>query len=276
MFMKMKFIITALAVCLCVAPATWGQTSGQTSWRAPIVGEGPLPHIGPPETPEHAARRQLAEARQLNAAKALNAGKYADAEDSARQAIADDPYDAVAREELAEALSGEGRTAEAIQAYRAVIYPQGNWFTNLSQEPRILLPYALLMLKTGQWPEAVFAYEKALPNVPGQSSDGLLPKINAHFDSRVPQPVALEAALYVALGLTNDFVCDQTGTIHRDRALVQYQKALELMPDWDVANCYYAFGLKMVGRHAEAAAAFAKAAAMGGDEVKKAVKLITP
>ncbi len=203
---------------------------------------------------------------------ALRAKDYASAVASFQAALSNRP-DGPPYLGLAEALVGQGKTAEALQAYWSVFHPDAHNSWGGSYYPRAQLEYALLLNQTGQWAEAVAMYEKALPNV----SDRGMATINAHFDPAVPQPVALEAAARIGLGLEADWAGGEPGDFGADRAFQEYAKALQLQPNWAVANYYYGYGWQKLspaetakfGNAALVKAALQKAAALGTGDVKK-------
>ena len=276
---------TGIAACLCVVPAAWGQSSRTGSATQGSNGAFGVIYIGhgipllPPdaepqgpdvsETPQQVARRHQEDALTMATARALKADRYADAEGLARQSLGLDPSDSFSEEQLAQALIGQGRSMEALRAYRLLVNPKGDWSVGLFSAPRVTLPYALLALQYGQWAEAVTAYEKAIPSLLGKESAE--PQINVHFDPHTPQPAALEAAIHIALGLNDNWECDILREYHNNQALAEYRRALQLEPEWDLANFYYGYGLNRLGRRAEAKTAFAKAAQLGGDDVKAEV-----
>ena len=255
--MKARVIYVILAGCLCLASAGAGQN------RHPLVqiGGGPIKL-----TPEQKAQKQALQDQvsQLDrdAAMALHKGRYAEAEADERESMALQPYNSgVPDEQLAAALDGQGKTQEALQAYKSMA-DAGIVF------PRDLLPYALLLLKTGQWSQAVATYDKALKLL----ADAALVRTNSDFSPAAPKPTALATAIHIGLGLTYNAGGDWAGESQDDRALTEYKKALELEPESDLANYYYGYGLKRLGRRAEAKAAFAYAAQIGSDAVKKAAE----
>ncbi len=197
---------------------------------------------------------------------ALDAGRYAEAEADARQSISIGPDCGLAQEFLASALNAQGRTQEALQAYK-VIADRGGDF------PRNLVPYAVLLLKTGQWAQAATIYNKMLPYL----SEGNIARANSYFSPDVPQPKELTVALHIAQGLTYG---EGTwgGHVRNEEAMQEFDQALRLAPDSPLANYYYGFGwqnldLKSPTRAAnaqQARAAFQKAAEIGGPDVKKA------
>ena len=255
--MKLQLKWAALVVLLSTAPATADE---------PL----PLHHFSSvmaPDPPQDTAARQQSGALNRVGKEALQENRFPAAESAFRGAITIHTGWGPSYYGLAQALTAQGKTPEAIQIYRELIYPRSNWVSSTGTETRTLMNYAALLAQTGQWAEAVSIYEKALPDLPG----GDLPKIDVHFDPRVPQPTELLAAAHIALGLAANFGNDSDD----NRAVDEYRKALSLAPDWDLANFYYGFGLRHVGRRAEAQAPFAKAAQMGNETLKKAVSVFS-
>ena len=263
----------------------------------------PVMHFNSPTPPAALARIQQAEADDRHGETAMQAGDFATAAADFKQAISDDLnpsgylyYD------LAMALTAQGHITEAIQTYRTLFYElpvkncigcdnpaiveayQKEFSRKLhadptrysrfgSDAPDAWMRYALLLDQTGQWKEAVYFYESALPDVPG----GELPRIDAHFDPAVPQPVALAAAVHVALGIKHAFRGELDGD---DKAMQEYQKALQLAPNWGIANYYYGYGWRSLSpkskakllNEQQARAAFAKAVKYGKGDLKKAAE----
>lgn len=266
--MNIKLFCATLGVCLSVASTAMGQaqqpTPGGNNAVPPVPQQNILAvqdhYIAQPTPEQQAVEEQIG---QLNhaAAVALHAGRYAEVETDARRFMMLSPMSGVADELLAQALDAQGKEQEALLAYQEVV-------EHTDVHPRNLLPYALLLLKTGHWAQAVEAYNKALPNL----ANGELVRANSHFSPAMLEPTALAIALHIALGLTNNWECDWAGNPQHDKALKEYTKALQLAPDSDLANFYYAYGLQRLGRRVEAQAAFKKAAALGNDDVKAAAE----
>ncbi len=220
-----------------------------------------------PETPAQRAKEDEKWRLSQAAVAALDAGQYAEAESDARQSISMGQDSGLAQEILASALNAQGKAQEALQAYK-VIADEGGVF------PRNLVPYALLLLKSGQWAQAVTAYNKTLPYLP----EGDIVQANSHFSPGVPQPKELAVALHIAQGLT--YIGDAGWGSHsrHEEAMGEFGQALRLAPDSPLANYYYGYGwqhldLKSPTRAAnaqQAKAAFQKAAALGGADVQKA------
>ena len=253
--MNKQTLSIASGILLC-AGTTFGQTnpsSQQYSRRSPIQ-----------PTPEQSAARDAKWKRfsALNKAgfTALHEGRYSEAEDYARESLAvNSGQNLLAPELFAEALDAQGKNAEALTAYQTLV-DQGSEF------PRILLPYALLLLKDGKYKEAVAAYNKTSPYI----AFGDLIEKTSHFTANNPQPKELAAAIHVGLGLTYISSADWAGNSRRDQGLAHLQQALALSPNSSLANYYYGFGLNFLGRRTEAQKAFQKAAALGDGDIKAA------
>jgi Tfp pilus assembly protein PilF len=265
--------ISAAVVLLSAAVIAVGQSHQQT-------GQSPEPLIQSftDMTKVHLTPAQMAridEIRSLDkaAAAALDADDYAEAEADARKVISLGPDSGVAQEVLASALYAQGKTQEALQAYKVMADEH-------TDDPRNLLPYAMLLLKTRHWKQAVAEYNEAVPNVSDPfprnyfkdlSGESLL-QADSHFSPGVPQPQDLATAIHVALGLTYGDGVSWGRHSQDDRALIEFQKALALEPDSPLANLFYAKKLQSMRRSADAQAYFKKAAALGQEDMKAAAE----
>ncbi len=247
MIKKITSIGAAFGVVLGIAGGALGQLHQPTKQ-----------HIGgvkAPLTPQ--LKADLAEISRLDtmAAAALDAGQYEEAETDARQSISIYHGSGVARKLLAQSLNAQGKTQEALEAYK-VMADAG------SDDPADLLPYSLLLLKAGHWAQAVAAFNKSLPFVGEPISGGHAALLSAysHFSPNVPQPHELETALHVALGATYDLTYSWGRHSQDNKALSEYAQAYSLSPHSAVVNLYYGRRLWKMHRFAEAKTAFAKAA----------------
>lgn len=245
-----------------------------------LLSGGPGMALQLERTPQQEAATLQADALEKAGVADLKAGNWAAAVSDLQASLAAGAWNSNARAELAEALTMQGNTTEALQVYRELFYGKQveiGLIPNLaaaSQDPTrndfgtgafsAWMKYALLLNHTGQWSEAVNVYEKALPHTAG----GDLPKINAHFNPTFPQPRELQSAVHIALGLDNNF----RGNGDPTEALREYEKALQLEPDWDLANFYYGYGLQRLGRMAQASAAFQKTVKMAKGGIKAAAE----
>jgi tetratricopeptide (TPR) repeat protein len=256
---KWIFIATILTV---VGTAKSGAAQTQHS---PDHG-GVSGSFQPSSTPAWKAKYHKVAVFARAATAAMQSGDYAEAEANARAAVATG-YDAgFAQETLAAALDAQGKSQEALQAYKEIANEGGN-------DPRNLLPYAQLLLKAGDWSGAVSAYNKALPLL----DNGDMVRRSSDFAPNVPNPTALAAAIHTALGLQSDWR-GYHGTYQEmtQQSLVHFQQAAALEPNSPVTNYYVGYGLMRLGRRAEAQAAFKKAAALGQGYVREAAQKELP
>jgi tetratricopeptide (TPR) repeat protein len=190
---------------------------------------------------------------------------------------------------LGEALAGQGKTAEAIAAYKVGVYYPLNFSPEAvaasqakDNKPNLrgcCLPvdsvawmkYALLLSQTGQNAEAFSVYTQALRYVHdmNRSQVVLFPGDGSS------SPAEFQAAVHVALGL----LVSDTGNDH-EQAMMEFDQALRLAPNTAVTNYYYAYGWRWLDRNSptrtanvrQAKAALAKAAASEDDTIKKAAE----
>ena len=264
--MKLSFIYGALAACFSLIPPAFGQ---------PSMGG---PNYQPPTAEEQAKLEQTGLFTHAAAAD-LHLGNYAQAEAEAREAISTDLMaGGVSEEVLAAALEGQGKDQEALQQYQTVV--------EHDKQPRNLLPYAQLLLKSGQWAQAVAVYNQVLPHLPDVGPhpetpvvhDGDQIRANSHFSPDVPEPAALAVALHIARGMVLNTTGGWAGGVPQDtEAMAEYGKALQLAPDNALANYYYGVGWHKLspaervkfGHAEQAKAALQKAAQLGDPTVKK-------
>lgn len=221
-------------------------------------------------------------------AQALRAGNYAAAEADFRESINTSPEHSTYYE-LAEALTGQGRVAEAIGAYREGIYGppfttpilndipiHGQFNPNIRTCPGggaevAWMKYALLLSQAGQGTEAVIIYKKALPEVPEANHAGM----SLALDTDTPGPEAFQAAAHVALGL-----CATRVFPDHDRAMTEFDAARRLRPASPLTNYYYGYGWQRLdpkgatkqANAVQAKAALQQAAASGDGGVRKAAE----
>lgn len=258
-------------------------TNAQQSSDQPDHSSPPIVLVTPggtssPMTPERQARMDHIQQVNHDAAVALHAGRYAVAEAEARQSIALQ-FSGVPEEILAQALEAQGREQEALQAY--------HWLAG-GREARNLLPYALLLLKSGRWAQAVAAYNAALPTLPDAGAHRETPTLhdeeviraNGRFSPDTPDSVALATAIHIARGLVYNATPDWAHESQNTEALAEYAKALQLAPDSPLTNYYYGTGWQelspaeraKVGSVQQAKAALQKAIQTGKGDVKKAAE----
>jgi tetratricopeptide (TPR) repeat protein len=207
----------------------------------------------------------------------LKAGNYRAAEQvfrasSALAASGVPGFSPSAERGLAEALTAQGKTAEALQLYQNLIYQYPRNFSSVAQEMRTQMRCAILLSQTGHWKEAVSIYEKALPSAVYHG----MPKLDVHFDPQSPMPVQLQAIAHVACGI------ELSGHGDNPQAFKEYEKGSYLAPDSALVNYYFGDGWQQLspaeqakfGRAAQAKAALQKAVRLGKGPVKKAAQKV--
>ena len=262
----------------------------------------PTPLVVTPEMRAERLRLDQITAYNKMGTEELRDGNNILAEEDFRQALALDEVSTPSYEGLALTLTAEGRKVEAIQVYRKIFYDLSVRGVQAPTDPDAMafradvlrnpvahgssgsassedgLTYALLLNETGQWAEAVTVYESALPLLPG----GDLPKVDVHFSQDKPQPLELEAAAHVALGLDLSFTGWEDGqsTGQNQKAMKNYEAALRLEPKWPLANYYYGVGWQRLspierakfGSAQQAKAALQKAVKIGNASIKAAAE----
>ena len=247
---------TAWGCLLCTPAIVSGQIPAQPSYNTyPIGGVTPLTPVQRVRAYKwiHLTKSTIAE---------LRVGNYPRAEDMARQAI--DTHVGPGFEELlVEALHAQGKDIEALPYYRT-LSDEGQ------TSPRYELPYAMLLLKTGQWPQAVAAYNRALPFL----NDGELLRTHSSFSSDLPRTKELMTAIHIGLGIQYTGSASWGGRLQTDEALLNFRQAIALEPNNALARYQYGIGLARAGHtpaiQAQARAAFAKAAALDNGDIQKA------
>ncbi len=246
------------AVCACIGQGTQAQV---------------MQHVRVPISPEAQERFAQSSLLSRTAAADLHAGRYAQAETEARQAVSMDWLNGEGLEVVAQALDAQGKEQEALQAYhRLTMDSKGH----LGGRSRTLLPYALLLLKSGQWEQAVAAYNQATALYPESNPV----RANSHFSPDVPDPTALAVMIHIARGQIYNEHTNRSGESQNTEALAEYGKALQLAPNSDLANYYYGVGWQKlspaerakVGSVQQAKAALQKAVLLGKGDVKKAAE----
>ena len=257
-------------VCLGAAPAALGQTlpaspadSGpEFAWQKPLA-QPPSLSLHPsaahvhsrsmtfnptPLSAEQQAAIKQAYALLVEAAADQHAGCFAQAEAKARQGLAVEPMNGANAVVLAMALESEGKTQEALQVYQSRLITQDQ--RGLHGNGSDLLPYALLLLQSGRWAQAVAAYNAALPILPSFNIVQQSPRIvdqdviiaNSRFSPDVPEPDRLALMIHLARGVVFNATEDWAREPQNTEAFAEYGKALRLAPNSALANFYYGIG----------------------------------
>ena len=226
-------------------------------------------------------------------AKALHDGEFVAAERYYREAIKVSSWPP-SYFGLGEALANQGRTAEAIEAYRGAVYirsDNGTLYALLSADdtpppnglskpelciysgagPEVWMKYVLLLVQTGQTAEALTIYNQAIPRIPDVKDK----TDEAFLETGALSPAALQAAAHVALGLCATFSEDNA-----NKAMQEFDKARRMQPELALTNYYYGYGWQNLipdkqakfGDEQQARAALQKAVKLGKGEVKKAAQ----
>ncbi len=270
--MKISFLYCLTAVCLGLTPAVAGQTP-------PVQHYVGGPNYQPP-TPEQQAKTKQAAQLAYDAAADLHTHNYIQAETAARQSLSLLPGFGVPAEVLAASLEEQGKDQEALQQYQTIV-------EHYDTQPRNLLPYAGLLLKSGQWAQALAVYNQALPHLPDVGPhleativhDGDVIRANSHFSPDVPEPMALATAIHIARGMVyNNTPSWADGAYQDTEAMAEYAKALQTAPGNALANYYYGVGWHKLaptdrvkfGTAQQAKAALQKAVKIGNANVKAA------
>lgn len=275
MDMKPMIFLATLTALLAAAP---GHVRADEPPTGPSPG-GPASHseILGGDTPQGKAeiRRQEAALKQSDALndsgeRLLDAKQFAAAEADFREALAQRPDIPFPCAGLAEALSDQGRYAEALDVYRT-LFADPNNLSSTAQETRVRMGYAIALSRLGHWREAVAVYEKTIPDSPNY---GDAPKIEVHFDPHVPMPAQLQGLAYVAIGI------EYEGHSAGKRAYLRYEQALRTDPSSAFTNYYYGYGWSRLdpkdrselGGEQQAKRALQKAVKIGKGAVKKAAR----
>lgn len=176
----------------------------------------------------------------------------------------------IAEVKLAEAYTAAGRTEEAIDAYRKLLYPAPgqDWSHTNQLSPTMQMSFSLLLLQTGQEAEALAAYRRALPNL-NYDAEGRqtipvqLPVIGPGGLPYSPQ--ILQAMDCVGVGIDSPAGFD----------VPKLKEAVRLAPDSPVANFYlgrYLYSQQQVG----AKAALERAIQLGDARTVAKAKEILP
>ncbi len=183
-------------------------------------------------SPAVVALRNRYHAATVRGEAALQAGDPAEALSDFQQAHALEADDGEALAGMARAYDAQGQTDKALAAYRALFYhqPGRKWTSSDEADPSTLMRFALLLNQTGQGPEALSAYRRALGflDYDGDRPSLEVPVPEIDTSARPYTPQRLAAMAHLAIGI------DTPGF---DAA--ELQEALRLAPDSAAANYYW-------------------------------------
>ncbi len=160
---------------------------------------------------------------------------YIGAEIEFRAAIKLEPlngWNVAAYPGLAEALGSQNKTSEAIEVYRLLLSPVNVTRNNCSGDPLFMMNFAALLNQTGQYDEAARIAGKALAG----DSDSMFMLSQLRFDPKNPRQDQFQAAVFVLQG----FRYGSDG--ENKSAMGEYEKAMRIAPDLEVAYYYYGLG----------------------------------
>lgn len=271
--MNKQLVGVAITVFLCtaglaLAPALADTLAGEVVKGPPISGPRDF-HLTPEQLGVEMQIGQLDE----DARAAQKAGRYAEAVDKASQALELGQDSGLAQEILAYSLNAQGKSQEALEAYKKIVEMNGK-----SARLYDLIPYSQLLLQSGQWAKAVAVYNQAWPTA---NTNDSLPPLPGPFSPDVPLPKELETVLHIARGLA---CSGRGGSAPGEEAMTQFSTALKLMPDDPLVNYYYGHGWQNLspaersklaakpGQREAVKAALEKAATLGTPDVSAAAK----
>lgn len=218
--------------------------------------------------------RSLALAKQGDAA--AKGSNWAGAQTYYQQALDLWPDNSLALYGLGRCADAAGDTARAVSYYRMATYadnsPHTKYNTQTNDVTR-LMEFVLLLNRAGQEPEARAVYHRAahLLNYRDADTNGGKPYLKIllpEFDNRpnaIPYtPQRLQAMVRVAISI-------EAGAFGGKDALPQVQEAVRLYPDSPITYFYLGEQLHLMQKK-EAKAAYAKAAALGDEEIGAAAQ----
>lgn len=231
----------AVVAALAQQPDTGRPPSGQRA--GPWVG-------GPVKIEAGGVRARAARTDPIvaDAAALMAKRRYAEVAERCRKALATDSRCAPAWRLLAEACELQGKDADAIGAYRALIYAKG-WGSSMNHDPTTLMRYVLLLSKRGAWSEAVAVYRDA----ENRSMSGTQhPLVGFQFADATPDWPRMNAAAHYVLGTRGRL----DGAVPVAERMGHLEQAIRLRPQWPEAQLAYGQGLLKQGRYDAADKAF--------------------
>lgn len=261
-----------LGICLCFAAfLSAGGAVAAKSAKPAVAAKSAITKVPQsPLSPKTAEIVQKSFSLLEQGQNSLRAGDPVVAELDFRSSIALGSWNGSAYSGLAEALSTQGKTEEALRVYQALMSQDSTRASSAANAVQVRMSYAAVLSQAGRWGEAVSVYKAALPNVP---DDGFR-SMGSQFSPDLPDPAHLQALAHVVRGLVF------TSHAEPEKAMPEYQKALALVPDSGLTNFYYGNGWQHLGpaervkfgNAAQAKAALEKAVKLGKPDVKQAAQ----
>jgi tetratricopeptide (TPR) repeat protein len=216
----------------------------------------PVSPAVPVVAPDNTAREKVAELRRTAIEKRLS-GDFEGAAAACRAALFIAAKSPEIYAELAEIAAAKGEGAEACKNYRLSVglEPGQTWGTDRMEDGDLQLRFALYLLKTANYTDAVALYKEALDKMPDDEKKVLPGKMDTKALPNDPaERQKFETTLRLALGLRH-IALGAT-----DEAAVQFAETLKLAPEHPAVQ----YGLGTVhlakGRKEEARVALLKAA----------------
>jgi tetratricopeptide (TPR) repeat protein len=165
-----------------------------------------------------------------------------------------DPYPTDAWLGLARAMDAQGKSAQALPAYRQAFNPPSGsgLYSSLPSDVASFARYGTLCEEAGLHEEAIKVYQ--------ETGARLNPKPDVPLEDDVLTPQQLRARLDVVRGIALAEAKEHSGQDRDREALQAFQKAAQEQPQDPKVQFYLGYGLQKVGKFAEAQAAFGRAA----------------
>lgn len=165
---------------------------------------------------------------------------------------------------LARAMDAQGKSAQALPAYRQAFAPPSGagLYSNFPADVASYARYGALCAEAGQQEAALKVYK--------QAGDRLNPKPDVALDATELSSRQLRARLDVVRGIALAEAKEHSGQDRDAESLQAFQKAAQQQPDDAVVQFYLGYGLRKAGKFAEAQAALERASALDTEGTVKA------
>ena len=270
----MKILLNAL---LLAALLGGGLTYRRLDRASPPLPVPPRPYAGSaspthPATqkganaPDDAYYRRKAEATRLHreADQARQRGDIDEAYRLYRDSV-EVQNDGLVRLDMAQMLDGARRSREALSEYDALFKDRSSGGTYRT-DPTVVARYASLCEADGRIDDAVRLYQGLVGSF--KPTPGVTP----------PQPETAATDDLVSLKTTAKLIegIGYDGRFAKAKALVCYEEAVRLKPDWALAYLHLAYGRERMHQVKGAEEAYRRALALGDSSVRKIVRQMRP